>query len=104
MGLHVALHQHCEGAVGHDEALSHLTQAAAHGHHHHPMAAESHHEHEALVKGGATVSRTVTAVAVDWDLRGIGPTTGSADAVWQQPLSRYGPSTPLFTAHCSLLL
>ena len=102
VGLHLAVEHHGSHGAGHEHDLADLARSATHGHHHEHEAVPDH-GHDATLAAQAGVPRPglwAVAVLPTWPSPSVTLAEGSRFDDW----SRRGLPTPLFFAHCSLLL
>ena len=102
VGLHLTVEHHGPHGASHEHELADLARAATHGHHHDREAAPDH-SHGATFDAPAGIHRPgLSAVAVV--ALPSSPAVTLAEGSRFDDWSRRGPPTPLFFAHCSLLL
>lgn len=89
-------------APEHEAALADLLKAAAHGHHH-DLETDLDHDHGVRLAGDAPISRPDRDVIATLTGVSFADTKFVQASALDQALRR-GPPTPLFTAHCVLLI
>ena len=102
VGLHLAAEHHGPHGAAHEHELADLVRAATHGHHH-DLEAAPDHGHDATLEGQARAPVTSPSFAAVLSTSPLPQATLAAASLFDA-VSRRGPPTPLFFAHCSLLL
>ena len=102
VGLHLAAGHHGDHGMQHEHELADLARAATHGHHH-DLGSAPDHDHDATLEGQARAPVAGPSFAALLPTSPLPPAT-LAEGSRFDGSSRRGPPTPLFCAHCSLLL
>lgn len=99
IALHLSFDHHPSTHLEHSTAIAELAQAAAHGHHH---EIDTDHDHQARLASAAPLAQPDAASTAVLSTASMAVDPGDAPRIDRR--ARRGPPTPLFTAHCSLLL